>query len=188
MSAAAALRSYPGKRLDDALAGALADVYRQTVSMNSAAPFKLPPQQRTERVGKSLPFSALAKEKPVLDESSFKGKTGLQRVWNALHYSLSGLGEAFRCEDAFRQETLLAVFLIPLAAWLPVGGIGRALMIASVLLVLIVELLNSAIEATVDRVSLDRHHLAKRAKDLGSAAVLLALINMIGIWGCVLLG
>ena len=124
----------------------------------------------------------------MLDESPFKGKTGLQRVWNALHYSLAGLSAAFRCEDAFRQEALLAALLIPASFFLPVSGVGRALMIASVLLVLIVELLNSAIEAAVDRVSLDRHHLSKRAKDIGSAAVLLALINVVLVWGCVLLG
>ncbi|MFZ4534747.1 diacylglycerol kinase [Propionivibrio sp.] len=124
----------------------------------------------------------------MLEESPFKGKTGLQRVWNALHYSLAGLHAAFTCEDAFRQEALLAVLLIPAAFFLPVTWVGRALMIASVLLVLIVELLNSAIEATVDRVSLDRHHLSKRAKDIGSAAVLLALINVVSVWGCVLLG
>lgn len=123
----------------------------------------------------------------MLDESPFKGKTGLQRVWNALHYSLAGLRAAFTCEDAFRQEALLAALMIPASFFLPVSGIGRALMIASVLLVLIVELLNSAIEAAVDRVSLDRHHLSKRAKDIGSAAVLLALINVVLVWGCVLL-
>lgn len=124
----------------------------------------------------------------MAEESPFKGKTGVQRVWNAFHYSLAGLRAAFAFEDAFRQEALLAVLLIPASFLLPVSGIGRALMIASVLLVLIVELLNSAIEAVVDRVSLDRHHLSKRAKDIGSAAVLLALINVIVIWGCVLLG
>ena len=124
----------------------------------------------------------------MIEESPFKGKTGLQRVWNALHYSLAGLRAAFTCEDAFRQEALLAALLVPLAFWLPVSGVGRALMIGSVLLVLIVELLNSAIEATVDRVSLDRHHLSKRAKDIGSAAVLLALINVLVVWACVLLG
>jgi diacylglycerol kinase (ATP) len=124
----------------------------------------------------------------VLDESPFKGKTGLQRVWYALHYSLAGLRAAFTCEDAFRQEALLAALLIPASFFLPVSGVGRALMIASVLLVLIVELLNSAIEAAVDRVSLDRHHLSKRAKDIGSAAVLLALINVVLVWGCVLFG
>lgn len=123
----------------------------------------------------------------MLDESPFKGKTGLQRVWNAVHYSRAGLYAAFTCEDAFRQEAMLAALLIPITFFLPVGGIGRALMIASVLLVLIVELLNSAIEAVVDRVSLDRHHLSKRAKDIGSAAVLLALINVVSVWACVLL-
>ena len=83
---------------------------------------------------------------------------------------------------------LLAALLIPVAFFLPVTGVGRALMIASVLLVLIVELVNSAIEATVDRVSLDRHHLSKRAKDIGSAAVFLALSNVVIVWACVLIG
>ncbi len=120
------------------------------------------------------------------DESPFKGQTGWRRVWNALHYSLAGLRAAYFAEDAFRQEALLAALLIPLALWLSPDGLGRALMIGSVLLVLVVELLNSAIEATVDRVSLDRHPLAKRAKDIGSAAVLLALLNVLAIWACVL--
>ncbi len=123
----------------------------------------------------------------VVDESPFKGKTGLRRVWNALHYSIAGLRAAYQHEDAFRQEALLAVLLIPVSFFLPVSGVGRALMIGSVLLVLIVELLNSAIEAAVDRISLERHHLSKRAKDIGSAAVLLALINVALVWGCVLL-
>ncbi len=121
------------------------------------------------------------------EESPFKGKTGLRRVWNALNYSLAGLRAAYACEDAFRQEVLLSLLLIPASFFLPVTWIGRALMIASVLLVLIVELINSAIEAAVDRVSLDRHHLSKRAKDVGSAAVLLALVNVAFVWGCVLL-
>ena len=78
--------------------------------------------------------------------------------------------------------------LIPLALYLPVGGVGRALMIGSVLLVLMVELLNSAIEATVDRISLENHPLAKRAKDIGSAAVFCSLANVLAVWACVLLG
>lgn len=118
-------------------------------------------------------------------ESPFKGKTGLTRVWNALHYSLDGLKAAYRHESAFRQETWLAVLLIPLALCLPVSAIGKALMVGSVLLVLIVELLNSAVEAVVDRVSLEKHHLAKRAKDAGSAAVLIALLNVALVWGLV---
>ena len=101
---------------------------------------------------------------------------------------MAGLRAAFAHEDAFRQEALLAALLIPLACWLPVSATGRAMMIASVFLVLIVELLNSAIEAVVDRVSLDRHHLSKRAKDIGSAAVLLALLNVVVVWACVVLG
>lgn len=121
-------------------------------------------------------------------ESPFKGKTGLTRLVNAFRYSLDGLAAAYRHEDAFRQETLLALALIPVALFLPASGTGKALMIASVLLVLVVELLNSAIEAVVDRVSLEHHHLAKRAKDIGSAAVLIALTSVAVTWGLVLFG
>jgi len=121
-------------------------------------------------------------------ESPFKGKTGLTRIWNALFYSVAGLKAAYRHEDAFRQEVWLALLLIPLSLVLPANGIGHALMVAAVLLVLIVELLNSAIEAAVDRISLDRHRLAKRAKDIGSAAVLLALLNVGIVWTLVLFG
>jgi diacylglycerol kinase (ATP) len=121
-------------------------------------------------------------------ESPHKGKTGLRRIWNALFYSFDGLKAAYRHEDAFRQEVWLAVVLIPLALLLPAPGTGKALMIASVLVVLIVELLNSAVEATVDRVSLEQHLLAKRAKDIGSAAVLFSLINVVVVWMLVLLG
>ena len=120
-------------------------------------------------------------------ESPFKGRVGLSRLWHALGYSLAGFHAAFRYEDAFRQEVLLAVVLIPLAIWLPVSLIGKALMIGSVLLILIVELLNSAVEATVDRISLKRHDLAKRAKDIGSAAVLLSLLNACVMCALVLL-
>ncbi|MDR0576739.1 MAG: diacylglycerol kinase [Candidatus Accumulibacter sp.] len=108
-------------------------------------------------------------------------------MWNALRYSLAGLRAAHACEDAFRQEARLAAILILLSFFLPVTWIGRALMIASVFLVLIAELINSAIEAVVDRISLDRHPLSKRAKDVGSAAVFLALLNVATVWICVLL-
>jgi len=123
-----------------------------------------------------------------LKESPHKGKTGLKRVWNAFFYSLEGFRAAWKHEDAFRQESLLAMLLIPLAFFLAELPLERALMIASVLLVLIVELVNSAIEATVDRISLENHALAKRAKDIGSAAVLISLINVLVIWGLVLFG
>ena len=124
-------------------------------------------------------------------ESPFKGKTGVRRIWNAFGYSLAGLRAAYKHEDAFRQEAWLALALIPIAIFLPavgipVTGIGKALMIGSVLLVLIVELLNSAVEAAVDRVSLENHRLAARAKDIGSAAVLVSLLNVVVVWGLVL--
>ena len=121
-------------------------------------------------------------------ESPHKGKTGLRRIWNALFYSFAGLKAAYQHEDAFRQEVWLAVVLIPLALFLPASGTGKSMMIASVVVVLIVELLNSAVEATVDRVSLEHHRLAKRAKDIGSAAVLFSLINVVVVWLLVLFG
>ncbi len=121
-------------------------------------------------------------------QSPHKGKTGLVRLWNAFGYSLAGFRAAYKHEDAFRQEVWLALVLIPLALWLPVTLIEKALMIASVLLVIIVELLNSAIEATVDRISLEDHDLAKRAKDIGSAAVLVSLLVVGVVWGLILLG
>lgn len=121
-------------------------------------------------------------------ESPHKGKTGIRRILNALFYSFDGLRAAFRHEDAFRQEVLLAAVLIPIALILPVSGLGKALMIAAVLMVLVVELLNSAIEAAVDRISLESHRLAKRAKDIGSAAVFIALVNVAAVWLLVLFG
>lgn len=116
-----------------------------------------------------------------------KGKTGIRRIWNALLYSCAGLAAAMRHESAFRQEVLLAAVLLPVALLLDVPLLGKALLVASVMLVLIVELLNSAIEAIVDRVSLELHPLAKRAKDIGSAAVLLSLACLAAVWVLVLL-
>ena len=121
-------------------------------------------------------------------ESPHKGKTGVQRLINAIGYSFSGLAEAVRNEDAFRMELVVAAIALPIGLWLGPTGIAKALLVGSVLIVLIVELLNSAIEATVDRISLDDHRLAKRAKDIGSAAVMLSLVNAAAVWGLVLLG
>ena len=112
----------------------------------------------------------------------------MKRIWNALFYSLDGFAAAFRHEDAFRVEVLLALVLIPIALHMHVDGIGKALMVAAVLLVLVVELINSSIEAITDRVSLENHVLAKRAKDMGSAAVMLALINAPVVWLLVIFG
>ena len=118
---------------------------------------------------------------------SQKGRNGITRLWNALFYSLDGLSAAFRHEDAFRQEVLMALILIPIAIHAPASGPGKAVMVASVLLVLIIELLNSGIEAVTDRISLEDHVLAKRAKDMGSAAVMIALLNVPVVWLLVLI-
>jgi diacylglycerol kinase (ATP) len=120
-------------------------------------------------------------------KSTHKGKRGLTRLWNAVLYSLDGFSAAFRHEDAFRQEVLAALILIPIAVHTPASGPGKAIMVASILLVLMVELLNSAIEAVTDLISLEDHVLAKRAKDMGSAAVMLAVINVPVVWLLVLL-
>jgi diacylglycerol kinase (ATP) len=111
-----------------------------------------------------------------------KGRTGLTRVLFATRHSAAGLAAAWRLESAFRQELLLALVMLPAAWWLGTDWVERSLLAGSVLLVLVVELLNSGIEAAVDRVSLDLHELSKRAKDYGSAAVLLSLLLCGGIW------
>lgn len=118
--------------------------------------------------------------------SSPKGRTGWNRIVHATGHSMAGFAAAFRFESAFRQELGLAVILAPLAFWVGHGWTEVALLLGSVTLVLIVELLNSGIEATVDRISLDRHDLSKRAKDVGSAAVMLALLLCGGIWAAAL--
>ena len=105
----------------------------------------------------------------------------MRRLLNAARFSVEGFRSAYS-EAAFRQELALAVVLIPLGLYLGNTAVARALLVGSILLVLIVELLNSAIEATVDRVSLDDHPLAKRAKDIGSAAVTLSLVNVAVVW------
>ncbi len=111
-----------------------------------------------------------------------KGRTGFDRVIRAVGYSIDGLRGAYRGESAFRQEFWLAVALVPLAFWLGQGWVEVALLSGSVVLVLIVELLNSAIEAAIDRISFELHDLSKRAKDIGSAAVFLSLLLCAGIW------
>ena len=116
------------------------------------------------------------------DSNPQKTRTGLHRMWHATLYSLAGLRAGWT-ETAFRQEAMAAIVLLPLALWLGQTWVERALLAGSVLLVLIVELLNSGIEASIDRVGLQWHLLSKRAKDLGSAAVLLSLVLCIGIWG-----
>jgi diacylglycerol kinase (ATP) len=120
--------------------------------------------------------------------SPFKGQTGLKRILNASGYSLDGLIAAFKGEAAFRQLVLLNVILIPVSLLFHVSRGERAILIAVCLLALIVELLNSAIEAAIDRISLDRHPLSKNAKDMGSAAQFVALSMIAVVWALILLG
>ncbi len=122
----------------------------------------------------------------VLDGSTLKGKTGLRRLMNATRYSLDGVREAWRFEDAFRQEVALTVVLVPLALWLPLPLVEKLLLIGVLFFLLVVELLNSAIEAAIDRDSLEINPLGKRAKDFGSAAVMLALVMAGGAWIAIL--
>jgi len=113
---------------------------------------------------------------------------GVFRFIDASKYSWKGMKAAYLNEEAFRQETWLGILLAPCAFWLANTGLELALMLGSLVLVLIVELLNSAVEAVVDRVGLEKHELAGRAKDIGSAAVFFALANVLIIWASIIFG
>ena len=115
-----------------------------------------------------------------------KARTGLSRVWHAGLYSLAGLRAGWR-EPAFRQEAILAVVLVPLSFWLGRSWVEVVMLAGSVLLVMIVELLNTGIETVVDRIGPEWHALSKRAKDMGSAAVFMLMMNVVLVWACILL-
>ena len=123
-----------------------------------------------------------------MSESEFKSTSGRTRIIKAAGYSIAGLREAWRVEHAFRQELVVTIVLTGIALYLPVSAFEKLLMIGSLVFVLIVELLNSAIEAAIDHTSLERHPLAKRAKDFGSAAVMLAMFLVLAIWLVVIAG
>jgi len=120
--------------------------------------------------------------------SPFKGQAGVRRIVNAAGYSLAGLRAAFVGEAAFRQLLLLNAILIPISFFLDVTRGERALMVAVCLLSLIIELFNSAIEAAIDRISLERHPLSKNAKDMGSAAQMVGMTLIAVVWSMILLG
>jgi diacylglycerol kinase (ATP) len=121
-------------------------------------------------------------------ESPYKSKNGLQRIASAFGYSMAGFKAAYEFEAAIRQELLLSVVLIPLGLYLGHDKFEKILLVGVIFLVLVVELLNSAIEAAVDHTSTEHHLLAKRSKDIGSAAVFMALVLFFVVWGLVLLG
>ncbi len=125
---------------------------------------------------------------PIDMKSPHKHQPGISHAWHAMGVALQGLRSAFEHEDAFRQELLIAAFAIPVALLSAASTTGKAVMIGSILLVLIIELLNSALEAAVDHTSLDPHPLAKRAKDIASAAVFLSIVNAVIIWVLILFG
>ena len=119
-------------------------------------------------------------------KSPYKHKSGITHVGRAVGVALQGLRSAFEFEDAFRQELLVAAIAIPVALLSPANRLGKAVMIGCIMLVLIIELLNSALEAAVDHTSLNQHPLAKRAKDIASAAVFLSIVNAVILWGLIL--
>lgn len=123
---------------------------------------------------------------PVTEQSPFKGRTGVARIVQAFFNSLAGLADAWRGESAFRQEVALAIVLMPVACLVRVTPAERAMLLTTVFIVLIVELLNSGVETAIDRIGLERNDLSKRAKDLGSAAVLVALALLVVVWGVIL--
>lgn len=114
-----------------------------------------------------------------------KARRGLSRLWHALGYSIAGLHAGWR-ETAFRQEALAAFVLLPLSLWLGRSWVETTLLAGSMLFVMIVELLNTGIETAIDRIGPERHELSKRAKDMGSAAVLLSLLLCLGVWAAAL--
>jgi diacylglycerol kinase (ATP) len=120
-----------------------------------------------------------------IDQNPHKGNRGLTRAWHAAKNSWCGLVYAFLEESAFRQELCLFVLLTPLALFLPISYLEKALLVSSLIMVLVVELLNSSVEAAIDRISFEHHDLSKRAKDFGSAAVMLALLIALLMWSAV---
>lgn len=122
-----------------------------------------------------------------IENNPHKGNKGLARAFRAAVNSWNGLKYAYKEESAFRQELVLALILIPIALYIPCGIIEKILLISSIFLVLIVELLNSSVEAAIDRISFDIHGLSKRAKDFGSAAVMVALLLCVFTWALIVI-
>ena len=120
-----------------------------------------------------------------VDQNPHKGNRGLTRAWYAAKNSWCGLVYAFREESAFRQELTLLVLLTPIALALPISLLEKSLLVSSLVMVLVIELLNSSVEAAIDRISFEHHDLSKRAKDFGSAAVMLALVVAMLLWAAV---
>jgi diacylglycerol kinase (ATP) len=145
------------------------------------------PSTHAESAGSAEAHEPLGPDDPLapLPFNPYKGNRGVTRAWHAMKNSLAGFRVAIREESAFRQELTLAAILVPCGLAVPVDPVSRVLLLGSVLLVLIVELLNSSVEAAIDRISLERHELSRRAKDLGSAAVMVALFMCVMTWALI---
>jgi diacylglycerol kinase (ATP) len=135
---------------------------------------------------KPLSFSLFPMTQPILPVSEFKSKSGLKRIYSALLYSFDGFKAAWKHEHAFRQEVAVCIVGTIVALLLHISAFEKLMLIGVLVLVLIVELINSAIEAVVDRISLERHPLSKNSKDFGSAAVLLTCLLAVAAWAVVL--
>jgi diacylglycerol kinase (ATP) len=120
-----------------------------------------------------------------IKQNPHKGNRGLTRAWHAAKNSWCGIVYAYKEESAFRQELTLLALLTPIALWMPISPIEKCVLISALLLVLVVELLNSSVEAAIDRISFEHHDLSKRAKDFGSAAVMLALLIATLLWATI---
>lgn len=177
-----ALRAVDAER-DGASTEPFGDV-SEPVTPNHAEPEHGLNGRHTARVASDTPHEPLSPDDPLapLPFNPYKGNRGLTRAWHAMKNSLAGFRVAIREESAFRQELTLAAILVPCGLLVPVEPVSRVLLLGSVLLVLIVELLNSSLEAAIDRISLERHELSRRAKDLGSAAVMVALGMCLMTW------
>jgi diacylglycerol kinase (ATP) len=147
-------------------------------AMHSESPARRDAADAHEPLGPDDPLAPL----PF---NPYKGNRGVTRAWHAMKNSFAGFRVAIREESAFRQELTLAAILVPCGLVVPVDPVSRVLLLGSVLLVLIVELLNSSVEAAIDRISLERHELSRRAKDLGSAAVMVALFMCVMTWALI---
>jgi diacylglycerol kinase (ATP) len=177
------VRRTAGAAVEAAPAGRRRQRLKAPATLNASDPFdddieESMPAQHPEPLGADDPLAPL----PF---NPYKGNRGVTRAWHALKNSLNGFRVAIREESAFRQELTLAAILVPCGVFVPVSLVERAALLASVFLVLIVELLNSSVEAAIDRISLERHELSKRAKDFGSAAVMVALFVCVMTWALI---
>ncbi|WP_322014534.1 diacylglycerol kinase [Paraburkholderia sp. J12] len=178
----------PSSSAQGAAAAVVRAVPLHTGAVNELPQPPLSHHDAAESADPHEPHEPLGPDDPLAPPpfNPYKGNRGLTRAWHALKNSIAGFRVAIREESAFRQELTLAAILVPIALFVPVEPVARVLLLGSVMLVLIVELINSSIENAIDRIGLERNELSRRAKDLGSAAVTVALAFCVMTWGLIL--